>query len=774
MTGRTEPSTSEGSAPTGGGRVSRRNFLKTSAAAGAAAAVGGSAISTNPDIVAAQEQTDREIVHGNCWISRASCGQAITVEDGRAIDLTGVDGHPKASGGQGREGTLCSKGVAQLDKTYNPNRIRQPYIRKDGELQSASWEEAIEFAAERLEQFREEHGAEKMLRYQGYPLTDTHDKLFQRIYGAAIQVGRKTTCHGPFSDSWGWMGGYGREWPDWQNSEYIIAWGRNPMECFRGQWEPNGILDARKNNDATLVTIDPRYTKTAQKSDRWLPIEPRTDGALALAMGHVIIEEGLYDEEFVENWTYGFEAYRENVEDKTPEWAEEITDIDAEEIREVAIGFARAAPRAIAFPWTGIAYQGNGFKNAQAIHALNGLVGCIDHEGGTRHYRGPSLSDPHAERGIELPDAHEDADLPDYDDYPYQRHIRNYSHNYVPTMVEKGDIKGYVSNWSLPPKSGNTQEWLRALDEMELVIVVDAFWNAVSKRADVVFPDSSQIEQPFLGSGGDSCYPTRTWVTASNAAIDPLWDTKPAFDIYKELAEEMGYGEYFPWDSEEEYLDEKLDAVDMSFDELAEQSYALVDEYGYQQYREDGFNTETGLFQFDLAPNESYAALADELGVSTAPEWQPVDDDIYGETTDDEYPLLFTDVFVEQISRGHCQALPESVEEYLDRYGRAYDDYEGNYLHINPRDARPRNIQTGDMVRVESRDDAIELPAHVYEGVRPGWIATVNGFGEGSVHPEEAGANTMTLNREHHVEPVSGQVDRNHPVEVTKAGGDGA
>ncbi|MEF8825819.1 MAG: molybdopterin-dependent oxidoreductase, partial [Halapricum sp.] len=687
-----------------------------------------------------------------------------------------------------REGTLCSKGMAQLEKTYNPNRITQPHIREDGELTVVSWDRAIEYAAEELVKFRQNHGAGRMLRYKGYPIAknDWEALLFKNLYGASLGVGRKTTCHGPFSTSWEWMSGYGREWPDWQNSEYMIAWGRNMMECFRGQWEPKGVMDAIENNDATVVAIDPRYTKTAQKADKWIPIEPRTDGALALAMGNVIIEEDLHDEEFVENHTHGFEAYRGEVADKTPEWAAEITGVDADEIREIARGFARAAPSSVAFPWTGLAYQANGFKNCQNVHALNGLVGNIDREGGTRQWQSASLADPHEKRGVDVPSNHEDNPNPaDYDGYPFQEHgIRDVSHNIVPKAVRDGHIKGMVTNWSSPPKSGNTQEWLNALDEMELVIDVDAFWDGVAKRADVVLPGASQLEQPFLKTGGDGSYSTNTWVTGSNAAIEPIGDCKPDYQIYKLLAEKLAekmdtdWDEYFPWESGEEYWDDQLDAIDMSFGELDNQSFALVSDMEYEQWKgsdgESDFDTVNGKFNFDLDVIDKYAELAAEMGASTAPEWHPPDDEHYGETTDEEggeYPLLFTDVFVEQLNRGHDQAIERSVTAYHERYDMEGRGYDGNFLHINPKDAGRRGIQTGDMIRVESADGSIELMAHVYEGVRPGWVATVNGFGETSSHPDGAGANSMKLNKERHVEPVTGMTARNHPVDVTKIGG---
>ncbi|MBS3760244.1 molybdopterin-containing oxidoreductase family protein [Halodesulfurarchaeum sp.] len=759
------------------GGVRRRTLLKAGGVAAAAGLTGVGVSGISGEAEAQEDNGDgREVVHGNCWICRETCGQEITIEDGKAIDLTGVDGHPKASIGEGTEGTLCSKGMAQLNKTYNPNRIRRPHIKKDGELTAVDWDEAFEYTSNRLEEFAEEHGPEKLLRYKGYPLGkhSWEAEFIHNLFGSAISAGRKTTCHGPFSTSWEWMAGYGREWPDWQNSEYIIAWGRNVMECFRGQAEPKGVLKAKEENDATLVCIDPRYTKTAEVADKWIPIEPRTDGALALAMANVIIEENLYDRDFVSEWTHGFKEYKEAVADKTPEWAAEITDVDADVIREIALGFAKAAPSSVVFPWTGLAYQANGFKNCQNLHALNGLVGSVDTKGGTRQWRKPfSLDHPRAKADAELPSNHSDASTPDYDDYPFQQHgIRDLTHNMVPKATERGDIQGVMMNWSQPPKSGNTRKWWEAMEEMDLVITVDAFWTGVSKRADVVFPGASQLEQTFFKKGGDSAYSTSGWVTGSKPAIEPLGDCKRDYQLYKELSQAMGWGEYFPWEDAQEYFDSKLDGIGLSFDELDEKSYEVIDGLPYRQYEDGGFKTVNGLFNFDLDVKDKYKSLADDLGISTAPSWVPPDDEHFGETTNDEYPLLFTDTMVEQFSRGHCQALSQSLEAYAERFGHEDEDYRGNYLHINPRDAEEHGIEDGDWVAVKSADDEIELMANVWEGVRPGWVCTENGFGEGSSHPDDSGGHSMKFNKEWHMEPTTGMTARNHPVDVERLGGE--
>ena len=752
-------------------RIDRRTFLKGSAAAAASVGIGGAGLSSVAQgSDGPNDDANGWVASGTCWDCHQLCGQRVRMENGNAVELKGVDGHPRGSPGEGREGRLCSKAHAQIEKAYDPHRIKEPYVRKDGELQKASWEEAFQVAADKLATFKEEHGPEKLLVGEGYDTDDMWKHLFMDIYGSPNKVGHKTICHGPWSYTWGWMGGRGRPAPDHKNSEYIISWGRNLLEAFNGQWEPMGVLDAVEENDATVVTIDPRYTKTAQHSDEWLPIKPRTDGALALAMGNVIVEEGLYDEEFVDNWTYGFEEYKRRVADKTPEWAAEITGLEAEKIRTVARGFAEAAPNCYATIWTGITNQSNGQKNAQNIHALNGLVGNLDRPGGLRYWESPvDLADPYEVQGVEFPSNQEGRSQPlsDYEQYPFH-HLRGLAHAQFPEAVENGDVAGAFMYWFSPLKNSNTQDWIEALEEMDLLIAIDAYWNGMTERADVVFPESSQLEKPMLGSGGSGSYSTQGWITGSKAAIEPQWNTLPGFDILKGIAEAMGYGDYVPWDTKEEKINDALSGMDLTLEELDEKNYVIQGEYGYESWKEDGFDTATGKFEFVLDNVEDYVAAAEQAGLSPAPEYVPPEE--FGQVPDDEYPLEFTDAFVEQISRGGDQTLDHSRELLAQRWGLDHKDYRGNYLLLNPEDAEPRGIADGDMVTVESPAGEMSLMAHVTEGIRPGFTTTMLGYGKGSITPEEEGGNSMMLHSADLIEPVSGMVARHMKVEVSKGG----
>ncbi len=754
--------------------LTRRRLLQTGAAVTAAAAIGGCLSSSEEPDPATTPTADEEYAYGNCWMCHHACGQELTVREGTAVDITGVDEHPRGSAGPDTPGTLCPKGQAELEKLYDPDRITEPHIRKDGELEAVDWDEAIEFTAQRLQEFDDEHGAEKMLDATSWSTTNFHEFFWGNLYGTPERIGRgRHVCFGGPHLSGDLMGlGANMRFVDYQHSEYIIAWGRNIFESFAGQWEPKGVLEAL-DNGATLVVVDPQHTPTAEKADHWLPIEPRTDGALALAMGHVILEEGLYDEDFVENETHGFEAYEEAVADKTPEWAEDITGIDADVIREVAIGFAEAAPAAGIALWTGVGQYGEAQKASQNVFALNGLVGNIDRPGGFRMWQAPPLANPFEVRDIDLPNNAEGTTpalraYDEYETYPF-RHTTGIGHTVVPEMVDNGHLMGIFCHYDNPLTDGSTQAWLEALETMDLVITIDAYWNELTRHADVVFPEAIQLEKDTLINYAPtwSAYHDRRWISGSKAVHEPLGEARPGFEILVDLAEEMGWGEFVPWESEAEYNEDMLANIDYTFEEVAEQNFVLLEEFGYEQWQENGFPTATGKFQFDLDQEEGYAQSAMELGIETGPQWLPPG--TWGDEPDDEYPLHFYDTRSVFFSFGADQPLAQLHEQYARKHTLETEDYRGNYLVLNPRDAEPRGIETGDMVTVESPAGSGELMAYVSERTRPGFTTAEFGFGTGNSHEE--GMNTMLVHDDQH-DPISSQPDRHLAVEVSANGGD--
>ena len=223
----------------------------------------------------------------------------------------------------------------------------------------------------------------------------------------------------------------------------------------------------------------------------------------------------------------------------------------------------------------------------------------------------------------------------------------------------------------------------------------------------------------------------------------------------------MGWGEYVPWEDHEEFIDDQLQALDLTLEELStgEQNYAIVGEYGYEQWRD----SEGPAFRFDLDQIPPFSKAAEEAGMGTAPEWQPPG--TYGDELSEEYPLEFYDIRSVFFSHGSDQGIDRLLEEFARKNGLDNKEYRGNYLHINPTDAEPRGIETGDMVTIESETGGGELMAHVTEQIKPGVVTSEYGFGEGSTQEDYEGLNTMKLH-DTQMDPITGQVDRHIAVAV--------
>ncbi|QSG09203.1 molybdopterin-containing oxidoreductase family protein [Halapricum desulfuricans] len=778
------------------GGLTRRSLLKTAAAGAVASTAGcGSILSTSSS---SSLTRGTETAYGNCWQCHKACGMEVTLnEAGEATELHGIDGHPRGSAGEGTKGTLCPKGLSQLEKAYSPERIKQPHVRKDGELQKVDWDEAISYTADRLEDFADEYGPESLIEFHGWGTSGVFSTLFRNLYGCPNHVPHPTpTCFGSMAVTGTLMGlgGGNIRWIDYPNTEYILVWGRDPLESFAGQWEAKQLLKARERG-AKIVTIDPVYTETAKKSDVWLPIEPRTDGALALAMANVIIEEGLYDEEFVEEYTHGFETYKEAVADKTPEWAAEKTGLaehdglGAETIREIAIGFAEAAPAAGITSWTGLGQSADHQKGAQNVVALTALVGNIDRPGGQRWHTSPPLSDPF-EVGCEEELPNNAADNPCYltdKESGYASMTGKPVQNRVPEMVDNGDVRGMVYYYRNPVTDGAAQEWLGtderegALEKMDLVVGIDAFWSETARKADVVLPEASQLEKPMFESGGYGAYNEHPWITGSKAAIEPQWNSKPGFEIVSELGREMGYEEYFPWEDKTEFINDQLEAVDLTLEELEQEHdtyYVFDDEQHrnpYEKWKGGGFAQGAEEFWFDLDKKLEgmYGKLSEQVGaeITTGPQW--VEPGTIGDELTEEYPLEMLDTRTVEFSHGGDQALSLPLEQLAESYGLEHEDYRGNYLVIHPDQAGERDIEHGDMVTIASEHGEAELMAAVTEGIHPGAVSVEPyGFGRGSIQPDGDGANNMLLNSPEQIDPVSGEIDRHIAVEVSPGGDD--
>jgi len=393
--------------------MSRRGFVKGIAAAGAIAAVGIPAGPLLRGLTEARGPLSGE--NGEWWPTTCQgctswCSSQVQVIDGRAIK---VRGNPNSK----VNGTAsCPRAHMGLQQVYDPDRIKTPMRRtnprkgrnEDPGFVPISWDEALNTIADRIMDLRNANETHKYMLMRGrysYMRDIMYDRM-TKIIGSPNNISHSAICaeaekFGPYYTEGEWT--Y-RQY-DVLNTRYVLLWGADPLSANRqvsyymSAW--GDVLDR-----AHVAVVDPRLSATAAKADEWLPIKPGEDGALAVAVAHVVLTQGLWyrdfvgdfkdgvnrfvagqlvaEDDFEEKYTHGLVRWWNlELKDKTPEWAAEKTGLPVEQIRRVAVGYGKAAPHAISWVGGGPVMQVRGAYASMACHALNGLVGSVDNHGGT-------------------------------------------------------------------------------------------------------------------------------------------------------------------------------------------------------------------------------------------------------------------------------------------------------------------------------------------------------------------------------------------------------
>lgn len=408
--------------------ITRRTFIKATSITGVAAAGFGA---QKPILNAFSESTESSKVETGKWLSSTCqgctswCPVKVYVENDRVIKIRGNENC------KGNNGNICPRPHLAIQQMYDPDRVKVPMKRtnpkkgryEDPQFVPITWDEALDTVADKLMELRKNNETHKYVlmrgRYTGQ--ADIFYKHFTNIFGSPNNISHSSICAEAEKVGPGFTENYFdyRDY-DLENTRYVIMWSTDPVASNRQV--PN-VMNKFGNllDYAKVAVIDPRLSTTAAKSHEWLPVIPGEDGALVSAMAHVILSEGLWNKEFVGDFTDGVNQFikgkqvdealfienRTNglvkwwnleLNDKTPEWASEIAGVPAEQIYRVAREFAAAAPRAISWVSPGTAMQIRGAYACMGAHALNGLVGSVENIGGTnRSNKVPLNSAPDSE-----------------------------------------------------------------------------------------------------------------------------------------------------------------------------------------------------------------------------------------------------------------------------------------------------------------------------------------------------------------------------------------
>jgi len=681
-------------------KISRRDFLKLGGAA--FGALTASQLVAPPVAQAARRFIDDPNGDGYiptmCEMCVWRCGVKAKVDEGRIVKLDGNPDHPHS------RGKLCARGQSGLMNTYDPDRVLTPLIRVgkrgEGKFRRVSWDEALDFTAEKMLQIKEKYGPEAMVFSSTHNLSQVQFENLLNGFGSPNYGTQRSLCFNAMITAFSLT--YGVEEParNYEDVQFMLLTGRNMMEAISTS-ETSLMVDAIARG-AKLVYLDPRFTKTASKSAEWIPIRPGTDSAFLLAMINVIVSNELGDCEFVKQYVVGCDDLPEAMKEYTPEWAESITGVPAATIDRIAREYAAAGKHALAHPGWRTSNFINSFQTERAIATLNAISGAVLRPGGCLDTESPEASSVPLGKPPQPPYPRISALRLDGVPWKYPlvplklgvfQELRDAVLSGKPYQAHGWFISRQNPVLAIPDR----KRTLEALAKMDLIAVVDIIMNDSAWFADVVLPEASYLERY------DPLHVVDGKIFIRQPVIEAQGDAKSALMIYKELGERLGLGDYFQYIDEEDYLQQQLAPLGLSLDELKVKGY-LDPQVQQEEPAEIVFNTPSGKI-------EIYSETLANAGFSPWPTW-----------VEPPYP-----------KPGEFYLLTGKVGQHTQfgtQNNQLLHKYEDPpFIWIHPSVAQERGIQTNDWVEVTSPVGQVKVQARVTEAIRPDCVYMTPGYG---------------------------------------------
>jgi anaerobic selenocysteine-containing dehydrogenase len=660
--------------------------------------------------------TEEAVKNGICYMCTSSCPSIIHVNNGVATNIQRAN---KSSG------AYCPRFDAQLDFIYHPERLLYPLkrtgARGSGFFKRISWDEALDTVANRLKKVKEEHGAESVAFWVAY--TKEPRPYFHRLthaFGSPNYCTESSSC--ATSTFLATFLTYGTHHAPFKSiANCTIVWGTSVLNSRPFTWPQ--YIEA-KDKGQKLVVVDPRRTRIASMADIHLQLRPGTDGALALSMMNVIINENLHDREFIDKWTVGFDGLKNLVQTYTPEYAEKITSIPAAKIREAAILFATMKPARIVTTANSTTHHTNGLQNHRAIILLPAITGNVNVPAGDLTSNSILNDITLHERVKNMPPGIGSQRFP-----IWTKEIREMQSNAMANQIDTGDpypIKALFSAGLDVQFFANSNRMVESLKKLDFIAVTEYFKTPGMQLADVVLPIASWLERPILETtmGGH--------IRLIEPAIEPVGESWSEWKIYSELAKRLGFGHQF-WDGDfEKCVDYILEPSGITYNYLKQHPEGIQLESDKQHPEHSGFPTPSG--KVEIA-----SSVLAKHGIEPLPEYkEPPESPLSRPDLAKEYPLVLTSG-ARVLSYTHSQ---------FRNVGRLRRLMPNPLVDINPIDAVSRNIRNGDVVVISSPRGSVQMKANVTETILAGVVSTPHHW------PDEANINLLVDDK--YLDPISG------------------
>jgi anaerobic selenocysteine-containing dehydrogenase len=641
-----------------------------------------------------------------------TCGMLVTVEDGVATKIQGDPSMPFT------QGTLCTKVAHYLERTYAPDRLRHPLKRVgpkgSGRFERISWDAALDEIAERLKALAAEDPQTILpLSYagtMGMAQWSSMDRRFFHRLGASILERSLCSSAGKAGIKATLGGSVGMDPERFDEARLILLWGANPVVSNLHLWSR---VQEAKRRGAKVVAIDPYRSLTAEKCTQHVALLPGTDGALALAMMHVLIAEGLLDRDYIARFTLGFDALAERVKQYSPQWAAQVCGLDAGTIVQLARDYGTIKPAAIRLNYGMQRHAGGGIA-ARTIACLPALTGA---------WREPA-------GGIVLTTAgffgfdHAALERPDLLGGRRPRVINHAQLGDALTAAQP-PVKAVIVYNNNPvavcPESEKVLAGFRREDIY--CVVMDSFMTDTADYADLVLPATTQLEHTDVHQAYGHLY-----ALANNAAIAPVGESLPNSEVFRRLAARMGFEEPCFRDSDEDLCRTALQSAQphmrgIEWDALKARGWQrLAVPERYAPFAEGGFPTPSGRCEF-------YSEALEKQGMD---------------------PLPFYNPPAEGPAPGMLQFLSPPARNFLNSsfaHLKRFRDLEGEpRLEMHSADAAARGIRDGEYVRLYNARGSLRLRARVNDRPRRGVVVAPSVWWK-KYSPDGGNANNLTAQR---------------------------
>ncbi len=640
-----------------------------------------------------------------CRLCSACCPVEVEISDGKLLSAKRITPFEKV--------IPCPKLSNTSKIVYSKDRVLKPLLRKNlnDDFKESYWQEALDFIAEKIEKIKEKYSSESIALYRGMAADwgtpwDYAVRLLSAI-GSPNAIGNGSVCFVARNMAHTYT--YGAiTIPQVKDSKCIIVWGKNDRNTLPTIAE--AIIYA-KEKGAFLIVIDPTKTYFAEMADLWIQIKPGHDGLLALGIIKEIIENKLYDKEFVEKHCIGFEALEKTVKSLNTSEITEKTGITEDKIKKLARIYATTKPACI-IDGNGLDMHINVFQTTRAIAILRALTGNLDIQGGD------FIPQPIPLRNIQLKEkvSHVPSVMKDYP--LFERFHPTWGLHGQSCLIDAILYEKPYPVRVLFVQSGNpavtmmgSQRVREALKKLDCLVMIDMFKNKTSEFAHLILPAASCFEKTQI----NRAYVRNCFIMLQQKVIEPLGESKGDIDILIEIGKALGLKEYFPWNSSEEALNYQLEPTGITIDELKNNPNGIwYEKPRFKKYETEGFNTPSKKV-------EMYSERLAKANIEPIPFMKEFPKKLLSfEEQRENYPFI-------GISGKRVNCYTHTQFRHVEELRKIEKE---PYVDIHLSDAELLNIKNEDFVRISTPNGYVEMKARISDAVSKGVIRIAWGWGE--------------------------------------------